>query len=95
MDGFDPQTTFGYETSTALPLLRAGVPVDGIEQSQHMDNRMREKPDDDTVRVVIGDMSCVGTGRRYRLVYLRPDGRALCHHARNRRNVRSSLSRRR
>ena len=43
MDGFDPKTTFGYETSTALPLLRAGVPVDGIEQSQHMVNRMREK----------------------------------------------------
>jgi SAM-dependent methyltransferase len=107
MDGFDPNTSFGYETSVrydahetrgdeeeavaflarlgrprealelaigtgriALPLLRAGVPVDGIEQSQHMVDRMREKPDGDKVRVVIGDMSCVGTGRRYRLVYL-------------------------
>jgi hypothetical protein len=53
-----------------LPLLRAGVPVDGIEQSQHMVDRMREKPGGDKVRVVIGDTSCVGTGRRYRLLYL-------------------------
>jgi SAM-dependent methyltransferase len=54
----------------ALPLLRAGVPVDGIEQSQHMVDRMREKPDGDKVNVVIGDMSRVSTGRRYGLVYL-------------------------
>ena len=54
----------------ALPLLRAGVPVHGIEQSQHMVERMREKPDGDKVNVVIGDMSRVGTGRRYGLVYL-------------------------
>lgn len=53
----------------ALPLLRAG-PVDGIEQSQRIVDRRREKPDGDKVRVVIGDMSCVGTGPRYRLVYL-------------------------
>jgi hypothetical protein len=54
----------------ALPLLRAGVPVDGIEQLQHMVDRLREKPDGDNVRVLIGDMSRVGTGRSYRLVYL-------------------------
>jgi 16S rRNA A1518/A1519 N6-dimethyltransferase RsmA/KsgA/DIM1 with predicted DNA glycosylase/AP lyase activity len=49
----------------ALPLLRAGVPVDGIEQSQHMVDRMREKPDGEKVNAVIGDMSRVSTGRRY------------------------------
>jgi hypothetical protein len=54
----------------ALSLLRAGVPVDGIEQSQHMVDRVREKPDGDKVNVVIGDMSRVSTGRRYGLVYL-------------------------
>lgn len=107
MDGFDPKTSFGYQTSKhydlhetrgdeketvaflvqlarsqdalelavgtgriALPLLRAGVLVDGIEQSQHMVDRMREKPGGDSVRVVIGDMSRASTGRRYGLVYL-------------------------
>jgi SAM-dependent methyltransferase len=54
----------------ALPLMRAGVRVDGIEQSQQMVDRMREKPDGEDVRVVIGDMSRASMGRKYRLVYL-------------------------
>jgi len=54
----------------ALPLWEAGVRVDGIEQSQHMVDRMREKPHGDEISVTIGDMSTVGTGRTYRLVYL-------------------------
>lgn len=54
----------------ALPLIKAGVPVDGIELSQAMVDRMREKPDGNAVEVIIGDMSRVTTGRRYRLVYL-------------------------
>ena len=54
----------------ALPLTRAGVPVDGIEMSQHMVDRMREKPGGDEVDVTIGDMSRVSTGRSYGLVYL-------------------------
>jgi SAM-dependent methyltransferase len=54
----------------ALPLRRAGVRVDGIELSRDMVDRMREKPDGRDMEVVIGDMSCVGTGRRYGLVYL-------------------------
>jgi SAM-dependent methyltransferase len=107
MEGFDPKTGFGYETSMrydavetrgdeqetvaflaplagqrdalefaigtgriALPLTRAGVRVDGIEQSRHMVNRMREKPDGKNPHVVIGDMSRVSTGRTYGLVYL-------------------------
>jgi SAM-dependent methyltransferase len=52
------------------PLTRAGVPVDGIEMSQDMVDRMREKPGGDEVEVTIGDMSRVGTGRSYGLVYL-------------------------
>lgn len=100
MDGFDPKTSFGYETSRrydaleargdeqetvaflarlgggrnalefpigtgriALPLTRAGVHVDGIEQSQHMVDRMREKPDGQNVRVIIGDMARASMGR--------------------------------
>lgn len=54
----------------ALPLTAAGVPVDGIEISQHMVDRMREKPGGNRVEVTIGDMSRVSTGRTYRLVYL-------------------------
>ena len=54
----------------ALPLTRAGVRVDGIELSQDMVDRMREKPDGDTVEVTMGDMSRVTTGRTYGLVYL-------------------------
>src|SRR6266704_1648810 len=54
----------------ALPLRAAGVRVDGIELSQDMVDRMREKPDGSNVEVTIGDMSRVTTGRTYGLVYL-------------------------
>jgi SAM-dependent methyltransferase len=54
----------------ALPLWEAGVHVDGIEQSRHMIDRMREKPNGDQIAVTMGDMSRVSTGRTYRLVYL-------------------------
>jgi len=54
----------------ALPLSTAGVRVDGIEQSRHMVDRMREKPGGHNLEVTIGDMSRVTTGRTYRLVYL-------------------------
>lgn len=53
-----------------LPLIRTGLRVDGIEQSRHMVDRLREKPDGNRVEVVTGDMSRVTTGRRYGLVYL-------------------------
>ncbi len=54
----------------ALPLMKAGVRVDGIEMSQDMVDRMREKPGGDTIEVTMGDMSRVTTGRSYGLVYL-------------------------
>jgi SAM-dependent methyltransferase len=54
----------------ALPLMAAGVRVDGIELSQDMVDRMREKPDGEAVQVTMGDMSLVTTGRSYGLVYL-------------------------
>jgi SAM-dependent methyltransferase len=94
MEGFDPKTSFGDETSRnydavsrrgdeeetvaflaelagerdalelavgtgriALPLRQAGVRVDGIELSQDMVDRLREKPGGDQVQVTIGDMS--------------------------------------
>ncbi len=107
MEGFDPKTSFGCETSKryvareargdeqetvaflarlagrrhalelavgtgriALPLMRAGVGVDGIEQSQDMVDRMREKPGGESVHVAVGDMARVDMGRKYGLVYL-------------------------
>jgi len=54
----------------ALPLAAAGVSVDGIEMSRHMIERMREKPGGDAITVTTGDMSRVGTGRTYGMVYL-------------------------
>lgn len=54
----------------ALPLSHAGIRVDGIEQSQHMVDRLREKPGGDELHVVIGDMARATMGRRYGLVYL-------------------------
>ena len=46
----------------ALPLQAAGVRVDGIELSQDMVDRMREKPGGDQVQVTMGDMSRVTSG---------------------------------
>jgi SAM-dependent methyltransferase len=54
----------------ALPLSQRGVRVDGIEQSPHMIDRMREKPDGHAIEVTTGDMSRATTGRTYGLVYL-------------------------
>jgi len=54
----------------ALPLTQAGVRVDGIELSQNMVDRMREKPEGNAIDVTIGDMSRVTTGHTYGLVYL-------------------------
>ncbi|MFE3654375.1 hypothetical protein ACFXO2_42545 [Streptomyces sp. NPDC059152] len=50
--------------------MQAGVRVDGIELSQDMVDRMREKPGGDQVDVTMGDMSRVTTGRTYGLTYL-------------------------
>ena len=54
----------------AIPLREAGVSVDGIELSEDMVDRMREKPGGNDVEVTVGDMSRVATGRSYSLVYL-------------------------
>src|ERR1019366_3640513 len=50
--------------------MSAGVRVDGIEMSEHMVDRMREKPGGNNVEVTMGDMSRDTTGRTYGLVYL-------------------------
>jgi len=53
-----------------LPLAQAGIRVDGIEQSSAMVNVLRTKPGGDELQVTLGDMSEVGTGATYRLVFL-------------------------
>ncbi len=54
----------------ALPLAHKGVPVDGIELSRAMVDRLRAKPGGEALHVTLGDMSTVGTGKTYRVVYL-------------------------
>ena len=54
----------------ALPLAQRGVSVDGIELSEDMVTRLRQKPGGDALTVTIGDMSTVEMPERYRLVYL-------------------------
>ena len=54
----------------ALPMMGAGIRVDGIEMSEHMVDRLREKPNGNSVEVTMGDMSRDTTGRTYGLVYL-------------------------
>ena len=54
----------------AVPLMESGIRVDGIELSQDMIDRLREKSGGGEIEVTLGDMAEVGTGRTYRLVYL-------------------------
>ena len=54
----------------ALPLTGRGVPVDGIELSTHMVERLRAKPGGSQINVTIGDMSVATTDQRYGLVYI-------------------------
>ena len=69
--GRGPALEFAVGTGRiAVTLQTAGVPVDGIELSRDMADRLREKPGGAAVGVTIGDMSRVSTGRRYGLVYL-------------------------
>ena len=69
--GDGPALEFAIGTGRiALPLVERGVPVDGIELSPDMVARLREKSGGSDIAVVMGDMSKVTTGSRYRLVYL-------------------------
>ena len=69
--GSGPALEFAIGTGRiALPLLRRGTEVDGIELSAAMVEQLRTKPDGHTPRVSIGDMSEVRMDRTYSLVYL-------------------------
>ena len=54
----------------AVPLAERGVPVVGIELSPHMVEQLRTKVDEDTIPVVLGDMSTATAPGEFSLVYL-------------------------
>ena len=54
----------------AIPLCEAGVPVTGIELSEAMIARLREKVDAASIPVVAGDMATAVAGEGFSLVYL-------------------------
>jgi SAM-dependent methyltransferase len=54
----------------AIPLAGCGVPVTGIELSQPMVDRLREKVDAAAIPVVLGDMATTSVTGAFSLVYL-------------------------
>lgn len=54
----------------ALPLSERGVAVEGVELSQAMVDRLREKPGGRDLPVLVGDMTTARTEKAYPLVYL-------------------------
>jgi SAM-dependent methyltransferase len=54
----------------AIPLAARGVPVAGVELSQPMIDRLREKVDEASIPVVQGDMTTAGVSGEFALVYL-------------------------
>ena len=54
----------------ALPLARRGIPVEGIEASQAVLDRLRAMPGGESVPVTVGDMADVPVAGPFGLVYL-------------------------
>ncbi|NUT91166.1 MAG: class I SAM-dependent methyltransferase, partial [Saccharothrix sp.] len=54
----------------AIPLAARGVPVTGVELSTAMVARLREKADESTLPVVVGDMATTVVPGEFTLVYL-------------------------
>src|SRR4051794_1051441 len=54
----------------ALPLAARGVPVDGIDISAAMIDRLRSKPGGDHISVTVGDFADVAVSDTYPLVYV-------------------------
>ena len=69
--GHGPALEFAIGTGRiALPLRAADVPVDGIELSEAMVERLQQKPGGTELDVRIGDMTTTSMNRTYPLVYL-------------------------
>jgi len=54
----------------AVPLVRRGVPVHGIDLSPDMVAKLREKPGSESIGVTIGDFATTRVDRTFTLVYL-------------------------
>lgn len=54
----------------ALPLLQRGVPVSGIDISEAMVAKLKEKPGGDAIDVTIGDISTTRIPGEFQLVYI-------------------------
>jgi SAM-dependent methyltransferase len=54
----------------ALPLAARGVPVDGIDISDAMVARLRDKPGGAAIAVTMGNFADVAVAGRYRLIYV-------------------------
>jgi SAM-dependent methyltransferase len=66
-----PALEFAIGTGrVAIPLAARKVPVTGIELSRPMIARLREKADEATIPVVVGDMASTVAPGEYTLVYL-------------------------
>ncbi|MDT0265818.1 class I SAM-dependent methyltransferase [Streptomyces sp. DSM 44915] len=69
--GAGPALEFAIGTGrVALPLRARGVRVAGVERSEPMARRLREKPGGDDIAVTIGDMAHVRAPGEFSLVYL-------------------------
>jgi SAM-dependent methyltransferase len=54
----------------ALPLAERGVPVSGIDNSEHMLAELRRKPGAERIEAVVGDMAATRVEGEFSLVYL-------------------------
>ena len=69
--GPGPVLELGIGTGrVALPLVRRGIEVHGIEASEAMVAKLRAKPDGDGIPVTIGDFADVAVEGEYPLVYI-------------------------
>lgn len=69
--GRGPILELGVGTGrVALPLVRRGLQVHGIDASRAMVSRLRAKPDGDSVPVTIGDLADVDVPGRFSLIFI-------------------------
>ena len=69
--GRGPVLELGIGTGRlALPLARRGIEVRGIDASEAMVRRLREKPGSDAISVTIGDFADVGVEGRFSMVFV-------------------------
>jgi SAM-dependent methyltransferase len=69
--GNGPALEFAVGTGrVALPLSARGIPVEGIELSPHMAERLRDKREAQAVPLTVGDMTSVRLSKTFTLVYL-------------------------